>query len=573
MGLQPAPTNDAEKPSIAEWFLFDGLALELGLGLGRPLTVGCSGVNGAPPFKVRQTCELFRAPARLRPDQRRGSYCTWDDFTYTIQSGTNILERGARTDGVVETKGPLGSCVSGILDFWQNYDKAIEVEPECMRLWFWPRDGQWPRGGIKQDYQHTYDRFLTSLQREGGYYLQGGIRKGHTVFLDWSGENPTAARAALEAPLLALPAASYIAGTFAAPGMFAPPGLKSGDEEADAKLMAFERMVKLLVDSENPAGLLFTRSLTNTRMHQYGWMDFGDITTSGFGPENLAGDWPWIVLVQLLRTGDRRLFKLAQEMIRHRTEIDQMWADRDEGPWRGWQRLPHGYTRYHSARLWRGWSPSGIWLQGVVLYHLLTGDALSRECAETGANAIALAWQRARTDDMAAVGWSIISLLAMHDLTGDRKWINQALELFNRYVVPVWKERGPHLHDPRNQFRSQEYQKEDYKYCYSIEALCELERRTGDPTVRRLLEEGALKETLPANQNAPLFMAGLCAYVSPLTGKKETLERAVELFNSGFPESKCPPIHLPGNSAWPFEAVTMFRAVNVFQYGLSRSQR
>ena len=38
----------------SEWFCFDGMAVELGLDLGGPLTAECEGARATGPFKVQQ---------------------------------------------------------------------------------------------------------------------------------------------------------------------------------------------------------------------------------------------------------------------------------------------------------------------------------------------------------------------------------------------------------------------------------------------------------------------------------------------------------------------------------------
>ncbi|MDD4892051.1 MAG: hypothetical protein PHU85_19185 [Phycisphaerae bacterium] len=53
-----------------------------------------------------------------------------------------------------------------------------------------------------------------------------------------------------------------------------------------------------------------------------------------------------------------------------------------------------------------------------------------------------------------------------------------------------------------------------------------------------------------------------------LTGDQELLAKAVENFADGFPESKCPPVFMRGNSTWTRMAAMTLRTGHLFQYAL-----
>ncbi len=130
----------------------------------------------------------------------------------------------------------------------------------------------------------------------------------------------------------------------------------------------------------------------------------------------------------------------------------------------------------------------------------------------------------------------------------------------------MWKNYGPFLHDPNDQIRGQDYQQEDQKYCYAIVPFCELHHRTGDETVMKLLKEGCAKPFPDSFFEAPRFLSDLYAYVGLKTGSAELVARGAESFAQAFPESKCPPVFLAGNSTWSRDAAMMLRTGHLLQY-------
>ncbi|MCG3178585.1 MAG: hypothetical protein BIFFINMI_00913 [Phycisphaerae bacterium] len=575
--------REQEVPAKFEWFAFKGMSVELNL-CGNEVA-RCEGVEGTGDFKVLQTCLHSRTK---RAGESQGPFYTWSDFDYVITGGGKELKRGERTDGVVSLAGQTGALLTvAIRDFWQNYEKAIErnapstgAGPATLKLWLWPVGGQWPR----PYYWLTYgiDKTIVSAIKPGMYLLPGGMHKGHEFILDFSGRDAKASSATLSAPLTALASAEYYATTEASIGLFAPAGVRTPDDDGNAKLDSQTRMMRSMVGRDDPAGLFMARRTSDysscagvpSSTYWFGWMDYGDLCASGHGPVGLAHDWVRIALSGALRTGDPTFMELAAAMARHRIDVDQLWSDRDPAEFGVLQRGDSNWPSYHCASLRSPPTPADNWLAGVVLYYMLTGEPQALECANRNADGLARCWawiDQSRTwgylrGDMAANAQGIESFCAMYDLTADKKWLDLAMRLFDGHVVPKWKDLGPFLHDPTHQIRSQDYIQEDMKYCYSIPAFCELHRRTGDKNVFKLLEEGCEKDFPDSFFQAPLFLSDLYAYVALKTGNRDLLDKAAESFGVGFPESKCPPVFLAANSIWTRTSAMMLRTGSLLQY-------
>jgi exo-rhamnogalacturonan lyase-like protein len=555
-----------------EWFLFDGMAVELGLKLGDTPAAECEGVRSMGRFKVLQLCKMNR-------DGRKLKYNAYEvyqlkDFEYTIGGGgKKPLKTGGRTDGVVTLSGGGGTLTTAVRNFWQNYEKAIEFDNSTLKLWLWPTEGQWPRARIRNRWRGgLFDKTLEASPRPGLYYLPGSVHKGHEIVLDFSERSPKESHAELSSPLFALAPAVYYASTEAAPALFAPPTVRTGEEECDAKLDAWTRMTRSVVDPASPSGLVAARKHSpwsavgywGDSLYWYGWLDFGDISVPGVGPSSLHYDWLWVMLLSGMRTGDASFMREAVSMARHRIDVDQSWSDRDPPGANRLQRRDSSYPAFHCNRLYGMPSVSANYLAGVVLYHMLTGDPKALECSTRNAEGLKVAW-KSPSGNIAANAWTMHSYIAMHDLTGDKKWLGEALKLFKTNVAAKWKAHGPHLHD-RQQIRGQGYTRDDIRYCYAAHIFCLLHHRTGDKKLFELLQAGCDKDFPENFFGAPLFMADLHAYVALKTGKADYADDAVEHWIEGFPESKCPPVFLPNNSQWSRRGAMHLRAGHILQY-------
>ncbi|MFO7897971.1 MAG: hypothetical protein R6V58_02800, partial [Planctomycetota bacterium] len=432
--------KDEKYTGNMEWFLFDGMAVELGLGLGESPTAACEGVRADGDFRLLQVCKMSKDGR----DPRKKHYRIYqlDDFEYTITGGGETLKTGVRTDGVVTLAGGGGTLTAAVRNFWQNYEKAIELDGSTLTFWLWPTEGRWPRKHPRRWHRNgLFDRRLETLPEPGLYYLPGSVHKGHELLLDFSGRPPEESHAELADPLFALASAGYYASTEAAPALFTPPDVRTGDEECDAKLEGWMNMTRSVVDPESPAGLAAARKHSpwssvgywGDTCYWYGWMDFGDISVPGCGPVSLHYDWLWIMLLNAMRIGNPTFVSEAIDMARHRIDVDQSWSDRDPSEVCGLQRRDSLFPAFHCRRLYHVPSVRSNFLAGVVLYHMMTGDPAALECCRRNAEGLKTAWAHiAKTTpwkgpqgDMAAAAWAMHGWIAMHDLTADRKWLDE----------------------------------------------------------------------------------------------------------------------------------------------------
>lgn len=565
---------DKTKP---EWLFLKGLSIELAFADAVRATLSCEGVRTNGHLRVFQTCAIVTK--RFLPGSGDRPVCGKGGFNYRIDSGDRELAKGERTDGVfaVETEALKLNAVA--LDFWQNYDQAIEFDHGTLRLWPWPLGSQWPRKGL------NYDKGAAWAIKEGLTAIPGGVHKGHEWLLDFSGRTAAESIAELSAPLAAVNPASFAA-TEAANILFAPMGAKSGDDELDWKLAFRDNMVRNILDPASKTSLAHARG---TEGEWYGWMDFGDVSSPSGGyyagwiqNRSLHYDWTLAVLLHYLRTGDPALLKLGTEMARHLQEIDQSWSDHDPAPANRLFR-PDGsqqglHTAFHTPSVDRNW------VGGVVLYHLLTGDPKALECIERNAEGIRQArvenlrkdpnaWRGDRDNTLQTTLLTIGNLMSLHTLDGDKRHLDDIQTLVANHLLPANKELGPHLYNPDLETAGQGYNELGQQLAYGVAALCDYHYRTRNEAAGRLLEAMAQKGLPTSFYEAGLFFSDLYVYLGWLNNDQPMIEKGMRAFADGFPESRTPAVFFEERKDWTVRPPMMLRAGSLMHYLCWRAKK
>ncbi len=536
-----------------EWFEFKGMAVEIGLNLGGAILAECEGAQAKGRFRVEQNA---------RPNYN------WNAFRFTVTDGEKELASGARTDGIVALSGADGRLTTGIRHFWQNYEKAIELDNTKLTLWLWPIGGEWPRQAKRPNASRrgVFDQFKTP----GLYRLPGSTHKGYEMVLDFSGRDAAAVSASLSEPLMALAEPAYYAATEATPGWMAPANFVTGtDADYDAKVQSWNAVARNAVRTEpDYKGSIYfaKRGGADNRGFWYGWMDYGDLAWAA-GTSSLHYDWTWIMLLNYLRTGEPDFLRLGTAMARHRIDVDQRWSDRDAPAYRALTAYEKGYTDIHFGR-GTGGRPTTThnWISGVALWYMLTGEPKALECAWRNAQGVReRSVERRRRRGPAAggqsreSGWSILALCSLYDVTGDRAFLDDALLMFTNHVLPQREQRGPLLEG-------------GLQYFYGTQGYTELHRRTGDDRVLAFLREGCEADLAPVSGGDPAwrnFLANIFAYVGHVDGNDAYIARARQLFTEFIPKGN-PPGYTASSRAWTKERAKVLRNGHILQHVLWR---
>jgi hypothetical protein len=392
------------------------------------------------------------------------------------------------------------------------------------------------------------------------YVLPGGVHKGYETILDFSGRDAAVSSATLSSPLMAAATPLYYATTEAAPGWFAPADFTTGEADYDGRVKAWNTMVLNGVDPKGKGSLVGARNgKGDKRGFWYGWMDFGDLCWQP-GTSSLHYDWTWIMLINYLRMGDRRFFDMGTEMARHRIDVDQIWSDRVNKAFRGLTRYEKAYTDIHGGVKTGYYKPitSHHWACGAVLYYMLTGEEKAKECALRSAMGVKLRQVDRFANPSAkgqprSSGWAILLLCSVYDMTAEKQYLDQAMQLWNNNLKVMWKEKSPTFGRGSN-----------IQYLYSIYPLCVLHDRSGNEEILECLKLGAATEGVDKTNRIEInHLTNLFGYVGYLTKNEEYLKRAKTHFATAIQGS---PSCFTGGGAWTKESAKRLRYGHILQY-------
>jgi YetA-like protein len=433
------------------WELGDeGAVLFRDLSLRVPLHDGvratCAPELDAPFAAIDTDCELYQdssgGDAWQHENHVNGDNvvpCRFRGYRFR----TRYRERtGLRATPALVLTQPGGALTLAIPQFWQNFPRAIEVEPRGLDVRFWPR------------------------QAAGTHELQGGEQKTHRVVLAF-GDDPMSRDAVWwgRAPATASMTPEWYSAAAAVP--FLTP---AGDDT--------EPRYRQLVDQaiEGDTGFASRRAIID----EYGWRNFGDIYADHENP--FAKDPAPIVshynnqydaiggfAVQFMRTADPRWSRLMTELATHVEDIDIYHTDRDKAAfngglfWHTYHYVGAGRSSHRSYPRRDGVGGGGPgnehnYAGGLRLHWLLTGDPLSREAAISLANWVVnmddgtktvLRWLSPTDTGLASAsntadyhgpgrgaGNSILTLIDGHRLTGEARYLTKAEQLVRRCIHP-----------------------------------------------------------------------------------------------------------------------------------------
>jgi len=452
----------------AEPLEFRRVTLELPLAVSGKVAV--RGAGFAERLGPEERFYLFQRHELNNPDAEA------ENFSYFVRCGEEVTDEGKRYPGWVEVSSGDLDVLAAVEYFWQNYPKSIIFWRGNLILGLWPLGGFWPPGNV------------------GWYRLRGGTHKSYDIWLRFHPRAEAGARGKVMAerffqPLTVVVPAHWYATTQAL-GWFVPRGGRCEDDPVlQEALERYERLQDCKVhleasDKTGPPSTIYTeRERRGEGMDWYGWMNFGDIPWGGNNWEgaycSLHYDWTYGMLLQFLRSGDTAFFRLAKEMALHRMDVDQYHTDRGS-PWLNNFQWNEFSQHDIDVEPWEP-NPSHTWIQGLILYYLLTGERRAYEAALDVGRAIEYYWthdwgdQRPGSAEIRIQGWSIENLLALYEVTGDKRYLELAKQVYFERTVPFFAPEG-YVGDPA--------EVNIFQLVLAVEPLIKLDRLLGDEDLR-----------------------------------------------------------------------------------------
>jgi hypothetical protein len=354
------------------------------------------------------------------------------------------IASGNRATPYVQMNTSSGWMAATVLDFWQNFPKALQVNGKELRIALFPGECS------------------------AGFELQGGEKKRHSILVDFGAGEDQTTIAHLQQPL----------SVSLDPGWVERSGAISYFvSQCEDNNRTYTNYIKNIIDGSES----FFRKRES--VDEFGWRNFGELygdheAVNHKGPYPLVShynnqyDFIYAALVHFLRTGDQGWYELMDKAARHTIDIDIYHTDEDKPAYN------HGlfwhtdhyrdagtathrtYSRKNGGGGSYGGGPSNEhnYTSGLLSYFYLTGDVEAADAV------LELAGWVIRMDDgsrtllglidggpsgMASqtvsplyhkpgrgAGNSINALIDAYRLSDERHYMTKAEELIQRCIHP-----------------------------------------------------------------------------------------------------------------------------------------
>ena len=474
---------------------------------------------------------------------------------------------GERSLGWAAIEGDRSGLAVGLRQFWQNWPKAIECREGKLTVGICP---QFPKG-LYDNKPLEEENKLYYYLRDGVYTFKIGMARTHELWaMFFSGRSKTSELnnffLSAEQPLLAVCEPAYACSTKA-----------FGDcPPADAnKYEGYDGWLDRTMDAH-----LKLRE----KQREFGMLNYGD----WFGERsvnwgNLEYEMQYGLLIQHLRTGDRKYYLRAEQAARHHIDVDVVHAVNKHVPsdprrgdvpqlgdvWRHSLNHTGGYfedgvidipeTNPIAVKRYReGTTEFGhVWVAGDFLYYFLTGDRRALEVSTLVGNATASDCPTPYSSHMREIGWPMIVVLAAYEATGDKKYLDAATRNWQVLKKNLDPQRGwvVHIHAGHCKHGDRRCYG-NVTYCEGIVlcALAQYHRITKDPevlkamsiAVEQLIRESWLEDAgtfrycaCPLSKVHPILFL-LCAegmaYEAALTQNAEHKRILCKALHNGIPK-------------------------------------
>ncbi len=165
---------------------------------------------------------------------------------------------------------------------------------------------------------------------------------------------------------------------------------------------------------------------------EWGQLDYGDWAYDRYpqGWGNVEYDLPHALFLLYARSGERRFFDWAVDAARHYRDVDVNHGGHPGLP----AGAPHVHSTQHAAG---GYALGHTWLEGLLDWHYLTGDARALEVARGIADCCAAA--AATTTFIGrqerGMGWTLICLTEMHRATGEARYLDACAPIIQQALA------------------------------------------------------------------------------------------------------------------------------------------
>ena len=315
---------------------------------------------------------------------------------------TRVGELGARGGAVEKTQYPLGGecrqnpiwlrayaegtgATAAIRNFGENFPCGASVDRDLLCFDLWP-------------------------EQAGLLVLEPGMEKTHCLGVVWDTGGPEA-------------------GGFEAAQRIHLPLVAVLPVERLNLLECFPPLASYL-PTRYPKLEVWSKWVMANRPRSYGFFDFGDEPNFSYLARaedtertyslNNEYDYPFVALAQFCRAGDRLWHEDGRAAALHMMDMDTATVHPDTAAVGG----QYAHSQGHTAS---GPHPDHEWLEGLLLYHLLTADDRALRYARALATRLAGLAERGDFDSVGMTarryGWPLIALCSFHRFSGVDRYL------------------------------------------------------------------------------------------------------------------------------------------------------
>lgn len=381
------------------------------------------------------TFDIFQGHKLIKKNDESKNF-----YSEVHRNGVQVSE-GKRSEGWLDISDKEHGMALGMRYFWQNYPKELTWNNGSLQLAVLPAHNMKLRKG---------------RYGSGNHYFSGGWHKTTELFLYFHHGDAKKAGAEevlsrLDSPLFAQCDKTWYANSEAW-GLIAPSqSLKADSKRLDDAFDRYEEFQEMFVNPDIDKDIVALREMRNLSKNHYGWQNFGDFAWKWNGEAApycaLHYDWPYIMWLQFMRSGDARFLDRAYELTEHSVDMDQVRRSdraRENGLW--WWEEQDGGDAPHKSYNGSGLIVSHTWNGGYALGYLLTGDYRYFEAAKRGAQAGRAFWstsphtnaiggRKVEWDQTRSQGWSILMLVNLYRITGNESLLKDALKIFENSLL------------------------------------------------------------------------------------------------------------------------------------------
>ena len=382
------------------------------------------------PLRLNDSsCTLFGADDAAYRSNRQPTLAQLEDDEYTVAEQGGIRQRGQRAQGTVDLSDAARGLTVAMRDFWQNYPKSLGAAENSLEVGLCPPlpDDRYGGRGEVEDKLYYY------LQG-GEYKFKQGVSRTHELVYRFHAAGAPNSPPHLQEPLRArAPAAWYC------------------DSKAFGDVAAAD--ARKFPEYEQYADNCLANYLeTRETGREYGVLNFGDwYHVQKWG--NIEYDTPHVFFLHYARGGDPRFFAAGEQAVRHYLDVDTCHHHADHGFVDRVYAHCIGHVGDYYPYYYRKGGAQGVvevevdhtWVQGLLDYHLLSGDRRALEIATRVAD---------KYDQLYTVnfdfcncrrpGWHLILTMAMYQATGDHFYLNAAKLIIQRVRERYTPDGWPH---------------------------------------------------------------------------------------------------------------------------------